>query len=350
MPARKACALKLFCDELSELTSKIFGVYIRDIPATSLPKKSLSVNLSPNDACLGIRSPKSYANAIKSRNPNTHFNTKSDHLNSTRHNSSKEHADDRLFLRLSNDNSLRAYSGFALLDYIKSELGSDKDLIKDDSISDAISSATEANPASISPSKDNAEFPDSMSNIWIVRLPEAHNRLPRVLFLFGCRTTTHVLPCRTTTPQCTRFWLWQNSRVCASSSRCRFCGSSQHSEPEYASHCAAGSGHICPPKYIHCHGPHPADVPKCELRPNPFRAPKSTTQIVAIRQISAEARLCIQADAGCIKPGSKKVLNDAVEKNQGTAYNHILPRSQTNIVNSSSPRITRSTNLFEVLR
>lgn len=131
MPARKAYALKLFCDELSEVTSKNFGVYIRDIPATSLPKKSLCVNLSPNDACLGIRSPKSYANAIKSRNPNTHFNTKSDHLNSTRHNSSKEHADDRLFLRLSNDNSLRAYSGFALLDYIKSELGSDKDLIKD---------------------------------------------------------------------------------------------------------------------------------------------------------------------------------------------------------------------------
>ncbi|POS85995.1 hypothetical protein EPUL_000808 [Erysiphe pulchra] len=52
-----------------------------------------------------------------------------------------------------------------------------------DSISDAIASAVGANLVSISPSMDNAEFPDSPSTTWIVRLPEAHNRLPRVPFL-----------------------------------------------------------------------------------------------------------------------------------------------------------------------
>ncbi|POS82807.1 hypothetical protein EPUL_006309 [Erysiphe pulchra] len=42
----------------------------------------------------------------------------------------KNQPDDRLFLRLSNDVPLRAYSGYALLDYIKSKLGSDKEPIK----------------------------------------------------------------------------------------------------------------------------------------------------------------------------------------------------------------------------
>ncbi|POS83913.1 hypothetical protein EPUL_002613 [Erysiphe pulchra] len=41
----------------------------------------------------------------------------------------KEQPDDRLSLRLLNKNSLRLYSGFALLPYIKSKLGADKELI-----------------------------------------------------------------------------------------------------------------------------------------------------------------------------------------------------------------------------
>ncbi|POS87109.1 hypothetical protein EPUL_000842 [Erysiphe pulchra] len=367
MPVRQARALKLFCDELAEATSKHFEAYQRPL-------------------CL--RRAYVHANAVKSRNPKAYSHTESDHQNSTHHNSPKEHADDRLFLRLSNDNPLRAYSGFALLDYIRSKLGSDKDLIKDvlstqtekimekkihedavlekaspwisyrisnvprshgsineklehflvpvtlDSISDAIASAAGAKPVSISPFKDQSGFPDSPNPTWIVRLPEAHIRLPRVLFLFYYRTTTR---------------LWHNSRVCASSPRFRLWGSSQHSELEHASHCADGSGHICPPNCIHCHGPHPADDPKCELRPNPSRAPKTKTQIFIKCQISSEARLRIQADASYIKPTSKKVLNDAMEKNLAAAHNHTIPKSQKHTATPTSPRITCSANLFEVL-
>ncbi|POS86001.1 hypothetical protein EPUL_000807 [Erysiphe pulchra] len=93
--------------------------------STYMPRTS-----GKNSSCVNS-SPKSYANTVKSRNPKTHSHTKSDHQKSTLQNSPKEYADGRLFLRLSSNNPLRAYFGFALLDYIKSKLGSDKDLIKD---------------------------------------------------------------------------------------------------------------------------------------------------------------------------------------------------------------------------
>lgn len=143
--------------------------------------------------------------------------------------------------------------------------------------------------------------------------------------------------------------MWHNSRVCASPPRCRLCGSSQNFELENANQCAAKSGHICPPKCIHCHGPHLADIPKFELRPNPSKVSKTKTQITAIRQINAEARLCTQADAGCIKTAKNKLSSNAETEDLETVHKKTTPKGPANTATPSSPCATRPVNLFEVL-
>lgn len=375
-------------------------------------------NTPSNESNISKSPAKSSSEAIKSGSNKTPITGKNNHQNNKHLQQPKEQPDDRLFLRLSNDNPLRTYSGFALLAYIKTKLSSDKELIKDvlptktgfalcpskgsmkaleekisagkicaevpiekaspwtsyrisnvprkfgtiddnfqhilapvtsESISEAIISAAGVRPVSITPSKDNAEFPDSPSTTWIVRLPEAHNRLPRTLFLFGCRTTSRILPPRSAVIQCSRCWLWHNSRVYASPPRCRLCGSTQHSEAGHANQCAAPHGHICPPKCIHCYGPHPSDDSNCEICPIPSRTPKTKTQINAIRRINTEARLRSQAEAGCIRLSS----NSQAEK-VGPTSTEETHQNRTSVTTKSSdsspsPIIPKSVNLFEVL-
>ena len=77
----------------------------------------------------GKRPTRNYANAVKNNSPSTSAPTKTTAQNLAAPKHAKEQSDDRLFLRLSEDNPLRKYSGFALLGYIKSKLGSDKELI-----------------------------------------------------------------------------------------------------------------------------------------------------------------------------------------------------------------------------
>ena len=286
MPDRQASALRTIRDELVEVASKHFEAYVRGIPAPQNKSlKNCHTKTSSKDSNF-VKSPTQRSpEAVKSSSNKTPIGGKNNDQNTKRPQQPKELSDDRLFLRLSNDNPLRAYSGFALLTYIKSKLGQDKELIKDvlptktgfalcpskgnmkaleekffagkicadvpidkasswtsyrisnvprkfgtidnnfqhilapvtsDSISEAIISAAGVRPVSIAPSKDDVDFPDSPSTIWIFRLPEAQNRLSRTLFLFGCRATPRILLPRSAVIQCSRCWLWYNSRVCAS--------------------------------------------------------------------------------------------------------------------------------------
>lgn len=166
-------------------------------------------------------------------------------------------------------------------------------------LTEAITAAVGVRPISVLASRDNDAQPDSPTTTWIVRFREQDLSLPRVLFLFGYRTTTKMLPRRSTTAQCTRCWLWHNSRVCSSPIRCRLCGSSQHNEQNHKNLCSGPADHTCPPKCIHCHGPHPSDYNKCELRPCPSGNPKTKEQITAIRRVCAGIRLRYQTEAGC---------------------------------------------------
>ncbi|CCU81551.1 endonuclease/reverse transcriptase [Blumeria hordei DH14] len=174
-----------------------------------------------------------------------------------------------------------------------------------EALKDALATAAGAVPVAIAASRDNDANPTSSSTTWIVRFLESHQRLPRTLFLFGCRTQTRILPKRQMAVQCTRCWLWHNTRTCASDLRCRLCGSSRHSEKDHANQCGATGQYICPNRCIHYHGPHPADDVSCDLRPKPSGPPKIKNQVTAIRQINADARLWKQAEAGCIKATAK---------------------------------------------
>ncbi len=166
---------------------------------------------------------------------------------------------------------------------------------------EALSAAAGVAPMAIQASRNNDANPTSSSTAWIARFPESHQRLPRTLFLFGCRTQAKPLPRRRTVAQCNRCWLWHNTRVCASDPKCRLCGSSNHSEKQHSNNCAAtGAEHICPNRCINCHGPHPANDSSCELRPKASVPPMTKAQVRSIRSAYAAARLRKQAEAGCI--------------------------------------------------
>ena len=151
--------------------------------------------------------------------------------------------------------------------------------VSPEAISEALKVAAGAAPVAIQASQDNDQNVRSPSTTWIVRFPESHNRLPRALYLFGCRTYVRLLPRRTTIIHCTRCWLWHISRSCAAAPRCSLCGSTQHTKENHGCLCAATGDHVCPPRCIHCHGPHPADSLNCPLRPNQSSAPKSKSQM-----------------------------------------------------------------------
>lgn len=135
-----------------------------------------------------------------------------------------------------------------------------------DALLTVVTVAAGTSPITVTPSRNNEANPESSFTSWIVRFSESYNRLSRTLYLFGCRTNTRILPQRKTVRQCSRCWLWHNSRVCVSPQRCRLCGSTQHTESDHANLCSAPARHVCLPKCIPCHGPHPADHEKCKLR------------------------------------------------------------------------------------
>lgn len=159
-------------------------------------------------------------------------------------------------------------------------------------------------------SQENEIDPDSPSTTWIARFQENHNSLPRVLFPFGCKTVTKAPPQRFTVSQCTRCWLWHNSRSCASVIRCRLCGSTKHTETSQKNLYAASTDYVCLPRCIHCHGPHPSDDPSCVLRLTQNEAPKSRSQISTIRKICVDSCMRQQARVGCVKASHTSDTNN----------------------------------------
>ena len=221
-----------------------------------------------------------------------------------------------------------------------------------DAIHAAVAAAAGSLPISVTPSRDNEAEPNSSETAWVVRFSDNKIRLPRTLFLFGCRTITRLLPRRTSKAQCTRCWLWHNTRICSSSPRYRLCGSSQYLESNHTNLCAAQEGHICPPKCIHCHGAHPADDPKCLLRPHPSSVPKTRSQTTAIRKICSEARLKIQAKAGCVKILPANTTLDNEDNNKTTLHpprKDLTGNKKLISTKTTSTESTINKNLFTVL-
>ncbi|KAI1005026.1 hypothetical protein K3495_g3187 [Podosphaera aphanis] len=168
---------------------------------------------------------------------------------------------------------------------------------------EALSIAARVAPMAIQASRNNDSNPTSSSTAWIARFPESHQRLPRTLFFFGCRTQAKSLLRRRTTAQCkcNRCWLWHNTRVYASDPKYRLCGSSNHSENQHSNICAtSGAGHTCPNRCIDCHGPHPPNDSTRKLRPKASVSPLAKTQVSSVHNVCAAARLRKQAEAGCV--------------------------------------------------
>lgn len=88
----------------------------------------------------------------------------------------------------------------------------------------AITVAAGTPPITVTPSRNNEAILESSFATWIISFPESHNHLPCVLYFYGCKTNTHILPQQLTIIQCSRCRQWHNTRVCASSQRCRLCG------------------------------------------------------------------------------------------------------------------------------
>ncbi|KAI0995073.1 hypothetical protein K3495_g13108 [Podosphaera aphanis] len=157
---------------------------------------------------------------------------------------------------------------------------------------EAPSAAAGVAPMAIQASRNNDSNQTSSSTALIARFPESHQRLPRTLFLFGCRTQAKPPPRRRTTAQCSRCWLWHNTRACASDPKYRLCGSSNHSENQHSNNCAvSGAGHTCPNRCINCHGLYPANDSTCELRLKASIPPLTKAQVSSVRCVCAAARL-----------------------------------------------------------
>jgi hypothetical protein len=116
-------------------------------------------------------------------------------------------------------------------------------------------------------------------------------------------TNAQPLARRTKIMQCNQCWKWHNTRSCARQARCRLCGSTQHTEVNHTNRCNTQPPHTCPPRCLHCHGPHPADHEQCLLRPNKTGTRHTKLQQAEIRRTGsqelAKARLegqcCMQA-------------------------------------------------------
>lgn len=158
-------------------------------------------------------------------------------------------------------------------------------------LSTAIKEASGMAPAATTQTPASAAAPQDYSSSWITRLPSNSPKLARSIILFGMQASTKLLPPRTTIIQCRRCFLWHNDRACARAVRCRLCGSTEHTEPDHPT--CNNSVHDCPPRCIHCHGPHPADAAECLLRPNSKGTKLTKQQTSYVRQTCGAARLSI---------------------------------------------------------
>lgn len=161
----------------------------------------------------------------------------------------------------------------------------------------ALTEATGVTPAHIAQTPASIANPQDYASSWIVRVPSTSSKLARTIILFGVRASVKLLPQRTTIIQCHRCFQWHNERICARSQRCRLCGSTEHAEADHPS--CNSVMHNCPPRCLHCYGPHPADSVECLLRPQPNKTPLTKTQKAQVRQSCTAARIQLCQAAGC---------------------------------------------------
>ena len=166
-------------------------------------------------------------------------------------------------------------------------------------VAQAVLEATKLSPASVTETTYSVTNPTLPYSCWFVNFPEGTPAaIPRQLRLFGTVATTAYLPRKTTIVQCSRCWMWHNARSCARPPRCRLCGSTEHSEEGHSNRCNSPSPHLCPPRCVHCHGPHPADCTDCPLRARTGNAP-TKLQRSEIRSSCSAKQLRTRAKAGC---------------------------------------------------
>lgn len=166
-------------------------------------------------------------------------------------------------------------------------------------LSTEITESTGLKPISISETTASAANTSTLSSSWFINFPEGTKpTLPTQLRLFGMITNARLLSKRTSVTQCTRCWKWHNTRSCARPPRCRLCGSSEHTEEGHVNRCAAPDPHLCPPRCLHCHGPHVADDPECLLRPK-GNTKYTKSQQAEIRKTCATNLAKARAEKGC---------------------------------------------------
>ena len=160
--------------------------------------------------------------------------------------------------------------------------------------------ATGIIPISVIETRYSASNPALPYSCWFVNFPEGTSQMaiPRQLRLFGMVATATYLPRKTTTIQCNRCWMWHNARSCSRPPRCKLCGSTKHTEEGHSSHCEAPPPHVCPPRCMHCHGPHPADSIDCPLRRHASKSP-TKLQKSEIRSSGSAMTLQTRTKAGC---------------------------------------------------
>src|ERR1700761_6136614 len=162
--------------------------------------------------------------------------------------------------------------------------------------------------------------------------------LPRQLRLFGATTTARLLARKITVIQCNRCWRWHNSRSCARPPRCRLCGSTEHTEEGHSNRCSAPSPHQCPPRCLHCHGPHPADDLGCFLRPSKPSTAFTKTQKSEIRKSCSAALARTRTDLGCLTlPPASTQEEMAVDSEPTPLSSQSPPRAITSPFRPSTP-------------
>ena len=167
-------------------------------------------------------------------------------------------------------------------------------------IAQAVLEATKLAPTSVTETTYSVSNPTLPYSCWFVNFPEGTPpTISRQLRLFGTVATATFLPKRTAIVQCNRCWMWHNARSCARPPRCRLCGSTQHLEDKHSNRCNAPPPHTCPPRCMHCRGPHAVDSTDCPLRPKQARNTLTKLQKAEIRSSYAARQAQAKETAGC---------------------------------------------------
>jgi hypothetical protein len=173
-------------------------------------------------------------------------------------------------------------------------------LVDSNAVALAVTDATGLTPTSVTQTTPSATNPNLPYSSWFVNFPDGTTTtLPSQLRLFGATASARLLPRKTTVIQCNRCWMWHNSRSCARPPRCRLCGSTEHPEEGHSNRCGASHPHQCPPRCLHCHGPHPADHLECLLRLIKPNTAYTKAQKSEIRKSCSAALARTRTEKGC---------------------------------------------------